>query len=151
MNYLIYILFTLQFTGLHDLPLANFTLQLDDVHAELEIVIDKEDLRKALSKSNDTIVESIIYDYLQSHFVVTIDNYPQEIRYTRVVYGREHSVIKGEISFDAKPNIIHIQNTVLLSTVRNQYNNVFIYYQDDTRGYLMNKDRKDIICHLSGK
>lgn len=131
----------------HDVPLATFTLDLDQKPWTMSMELDREDLATALGQPEPGLAQTVAY--LQKHTSWIVDGKEASLDLCTFSFDDHHCIITGQLFSPTNfPRQITLLNTCLLEVEAEQTNVVYIDKADKSRGFRLHAGRTRTIVTL---
>ena len=114
----------------------------DDIENVLK---DTYHINADLSKKQ---TRELLKEYINSHFLVDIDNQPIKYEYAGMTLEDEFLVILLQAKIDQTPQKIVIKNTILQDMYDEQNNIVHFFYKNDKASYILVKQEPVAVYKL---
>lgn len=137
-------------TSAHDIRAALFRLYADEGLYRVEIRLDKENIKTALSKGcllevsklSDLEKSALLEDYLHTNFIVRLNG--TEEQYTLHSFSYEEEFLVANAVFEDTKiaqdlSKIDVVNTCLLEIVEDHDNIILVHLNDRVRSFRLNK------------
>lgn len=131
----------------HDVPLATFTIDLEQRPWTISVELDREDLATALSQPKPGLPETIAY--LQKHTAWIVDGKEASLDLCTFSFDYHHCIVTGQLlSSTDSPREITLLNTCLLEVEAEQTNVVYLDRADKSRGFRLHAGRTRTVVKL---
>jgi len=128
----------------HDVPVAIFDMKIEDDGITMNVKLDKEDLEEAIIFQFDqTISQELIEQYILKNTEWTINEKKITLKINTIQKDNEHYLIKMDFPIiKEKLESMSIYNTCLVNEIDSHSNIIYLRYQNEKRGFRLDKDRK---------
>ncbi|MEM6768544.1 MAG: DUF6702 family protein [Bacteroidota bacterium] len=127
----------------HNMPVAIYSLKIQEDRIHMEVKFDKENIRAAIQNQYSAAVSpKLIVDYFITHSKWVVNEHELLIQGTSVQSDHEYYHLSLTLPFENKELLkLELHNTCLIAEVEDQSNIIMITYEGKERAFRLTKSR----------